>query len=370
MITQFIISNGDKIPSPALIFNEQAIKSNISKAIETAGGPTRLRPHVKTHKTREIVKMQQESGISKFKCATIAEAEMLGLCGAEDVLLAYPLVGPNVDRFIELVKSFTETEFSVVAESRRGAELLSAAAADSGVEIPVYLDLDPGLHRTGIEPGNSAIELYKYISKLPYLKAAGIHCYDGHIHQSELSVRAAAANECYQASLSVQHKIEESGMKAENLVIGGTPAFQIYAQFPDVQLSPGTCFLNDWDYAKNYKDMQFDFAAVVLTRVISVHPEQSCFTIDTGCKAIASDPDSARGLILELPDAQPLYQNEEHWVFKLITNELPEEGQILHVLPTHICPTSALYSQAHIINSKGDWYTNWKIEARNRRLSI
>jgi len=369
MISQYKIKNEDIIPSPALIFNEQAIRSNICRAIEIAGGAERLRPHVKTHKTREIVMMQQEYGISKFKCATIAEAEMLGLCKAADVLLAYPLVGPNVNRFIQLIKSFPETEFSAVVESRRGAELLSEAAADSGVEVSVYLEIDPGLHRTGIAPDDAAVDLYSFLNKKSFINPVGLHCYDGHIHQSDLSDRTSEATECYQTVSWLKQKIEESGMKVQNIVIGGTPAFPIYAQFPDVQLSPGTCFLHDWGYSKAYPEMTFNFGALVITRVISVHPEQSIFTIDIGCKAIASDP-VVRGTIIGHPEAEPLFQNEEHWVFRQISGELPAEGTILYVLPSHICPTSALYSKAHIIDGSGVWYKNWKIEARNRRLSI
>ena len=94
MNPQYLIHDTSAIFSPALLFYKDIIRRNISQAIAVAGGVDRLRPHVKTHKTREIVRMELDAGISKHKCATLAEAEMLADCGAPDVLLAYPMVGP------------------------------------------------------------------------------------------------------------------------------------------------------------------------------------------------------------------------------------------------------------------------------------
>src|SRR4051794_1319848 len=102
--------------SPGLLFDKAAIEHNIAKLIARAGDPRRLRPHVKTHKTREIVRMQLRAGIDKHKCATIAEAEMLAQVGAPDVLLAYNLVGPNTTRFSRLIATFAGCRFSTVVD--------------------------------------------------------------------------------------------------------------------------------------------------------------------------------------------------------------------------------------------------------------
>ena len=98
------VENPNRIITPSLIYYKDYIVSNINKALEMSGGGGRLWPQIKTHKMGEMIKLQQQMGINKFKCATIAEAEALVMCEAEDILIAYPLVGPNIDRFIELQK--------------------------------------------------------------------------------------------------------------------------------------------------------------------------------------------------------------------------------------------------------------------------
>src|SRR5215471_17862022 len=104
MNPRYAIRDTSSIFTPALIFYKELIAGNIARAIEIAGGARRLRPHVKTHKTREIVRMELEAGITKHKCATLAEAEMIASCGAPDVLLAYQMVGPNCERMARLMK--------------------------------------------------------------------------------------------------------------------------------------------------------------------------------------------------------------------------------------------------------------------------
>ena len=93
------IKDTDAIITPALIYYKDIIAENLDKMVSVAGDARRLWPHVKSHKMEALVRLQIEKGITKFKCATIAEAEMVAACGAEEAVIAYPLIGPNVDRF-------------------------------------------------------------------------------------------------------------------------------------------------------------------------------------------------------------------------------------------------------------------------------
>src|SRR5262249_37758186 len=167
-------------------------RHNIGRAIDIAGGPARLRPHVKTHKTREIVLLELEAGITKHKCATLAEAEMVAGCGAPDVLLAYPLVGPNCGRMARLAKTYPDCRFSVLADHPAPLRSLSEALARTGRTVDVLIDLDIGQHRTGIAPGEVAVALYEEVGRLPGLRPGGIHAYDGHNHQESPQEREAA----------------------------------------------------------------------------------------------------------------------------------------------------------------------------------
>src|SRR5262245_61158469 len=178
--------------SPALVFYKDLIRKNIAEVIRMAGSTNRLRPHVKTHKTREIARLEMDAGITKHKCATLAEAEMLATCGAADVLLAYPLVGPNTQRPARLAKKYPQTRFSTTIDHPSSAEALSQALAAEGQQLDVLIDLDVGQHRTGIAPGEAALALYAQFARLPGLRPGGFHVYDGHNHQEGHDERTAA----------------------------------------------------------------------------------------------------------------------------------------------------------------------------------
>ncbi|MCX6259845.1 MAG: alanine racemase, partial [Bacteroidia bacterium] len=171
------INNPDEVNSPALLVYPDRIENNIRKMIEIAGDPAMLRPHVKTHKMPEIVRLQMNYGINKFKCATIAEAEMTAGCGAKDILLAYQPVAPNIRRFFELKKKFPGTKISCIADCEDVIRQLSINAVRNSTETSVWLDINVGMNRTGVAPVENAAGLYKMIVNLPGLNAAGLHVY-------------------------------------------------------------------------------------------------------------------------------------------------------------------------------------------------
>src|ERR1019366_3381535 len=153
MNPEYLIKDPSQVFSPSLLFYKALIARNIGNLVKRVGNPDRLRPHVKTHKTRQIVKMEREAGITKQKCATIAEAEMLAQCEVADVMLSYPLVGPNCARFAQLIKKYPGSQFSTIADHAVGIQQLSDALAKAGVQAEVLLDLDVGQHRTGLAAG-------------------------------------------------------------------------------------------------------------------------------------------------------------------------------------------------------------------------
>src|SRR5262249_6700781 len=152
-----------------------------------------LRLHVKTHKTPQIVQMELAAGLRKHKCATVAEAELVARCGPADVLISYPLVGPNCARLPRLVRAYPQTRFSVTADHPTAAQALSAAVPREGAQVEVLLDVDVGQHRTGIAPGPEAVALYEQIARLPGLVPGGLHVYDGHNHQESYLDRQKTA---------------------------------------------------------------------------------------------------------------------------------------------------------------------------------
>ena len=132
------------IPSPALIIYPDRAEENLRRMIAIAGDAARLRPHMKTHKLAPLVDAHVALGIRRFKCATIAEAEMVARAGAADVLLAYQPVGPNVRRLVELALTFQDVRFSAIVDDESTALRVSEAAEGAGISLGLWLDLDIG----------------------------------------------------------------------------------------------------------------------------------------------------------------------------------------------------------------------------------
>jgi len=372
MNTAYAIRDTSAIFSPGLVFYKELIRRNIAQMIAIAGDPARLRPHVKTHKTPQIVCMELEAGITKHKCATLAEAEMLAKSGARDVFLAYNPVGPNCGRMARLARAYPDCAFSATADDPAALRALSAAVAALDQTVEILIDLDVGMHRTGMPPGENAIALYELIGQLPGLRPGGIHAYDGHIHQESLAEREAAVRKNLDPVLGFRAQLEKKGLPAPRLVAGGTPTFSIYAHMdlPGLECSPGTCILNDHGYGTRFADLAgFTPAALVLTRVIS-RPTANRLTLDLGYKAVASDPPAGkRCILLNLQEYEPVLQNEEHLVIETPAAARFRPGDEVYALPTHICPTCAMHRQAYVVEN-GRLTDTWEIVARDRVLSI
>ena len=365
----YTFADSDLMASPSLIFYKDLIELNTTRIIGMAGSPDRLWPHVKTHKSADLVALQKRMGINRFKCATIAEAEMLATCQVADVLLAYPLVGPNIVRFVQLQRAFPEVRFWAIGDDLGQLIQLGQESAANQITTRVLLDVNPGMNRTGV-PMEMAQSCYDDAARVQGIEMAGIHCYDGHRHEADYAVRYRKCQETAQFVLQLKRSLEAQKIPCETLVMGGSPSFPCYIEHPEIFLSPGTIFIHDYGYVIHYPDLPFVPAAVILSRVIScTGPGQ--FTLDLGSKGIAADPVGLRGQIVGLEHAEPLFQSEEHWAWQMVEGHesaCPSVGDCFFVIPTHICPTSALYAEAVVVE-KGQLSGTWPITARNRRLT-
>lgn len=357
------VDNDAEIPSPALLLISELVQANTARMLDLARNPARLRPHVKTHKLGPLVRHQVEIGISKFKCSTIAEAEMVATAGGTDILLAYPCVGPNTARLCRLASAFPHARFGAVADAVDPVRTLGAAAEASGVMIDVYVDLDCGMHRTGISPDLRGAELFRLIEKTSALRAAGLHAYDGHIVDSDPAVRRAVCDAAFEPVLALQRELG-----APTLIAGGSPTLPIHAAHSDRELSPGTTVLWDFGYAEKFPDLPFEPAAVLLTRVVS-KPSLNRLCLDLGHKAVAAESPPPRVRLLEIPDARAVMHSEEHLVVETAHADEFAIGAALHGIPRHICPTVALHAEAWWVEG-GIARERWPIEARARQLSV
>jgi D-serine deaminase-like pyridoxal phosphate-dependent protein len=371
MNPQYALKDPAKVFSPSLLFYRDVIAKNIERTIAIAGDPQRLRPHVKTHKTREIARMWVAAGVTKHKCATIAEAEMLATSDAPDVLIAYPMVGPNCERVAKLVAKHPKTRFGVTIDHPKPLRELQLALARSGRTVDAYLDINCGMNRTGIAAGPAAEDLYRQLSAASCLIPAGLHVYDGHNNKESLEERKRVGRDALRPVLDMRQRLIKSGLPVDRLVLGGTPSFPVHAKLdlPGVECSPGTLSLHDFNYSTRYGELGITPAALLLTRVID-RPTSDRVTLDLGSKAVSADqPLEKRCMFLNVRDAAIVMQSEEHLVITTADAAKYEPGDVVYAMPAHVCPTVALHRQAHVVVN-GEVVGGWDIVGRDRELTV
>lgn len=358
----------ESLVSPSLLVYPDRIEKNIHQMVSMAGGAHMLRPHVKTHKTSEIIRMQMNQGINKFKCATIAEAELLAQCGAGDILLAMQPVGANVQRFFTLIKKYRDSKFSTLVDNAKTLAEIAALASKEAISISLWMDINSGMNRTGISPNEEALKLYESIENHILLEAEGLHVYDGHIHNSDFAARKEVCETAFESVLELKDAIEKKGYSIKTIVAGGSPSFPIHTARENVETSPGTTLLWDVRYSELFPDMEFLHAAVLFIRVIS-KPAPNILCFDLGHKMVASEMDFPRLRILGLEESRQIGQSEEHLVVETSQANDFEVGDAFYAIPMHICPTVAKYE--NLITVDGGEITGfWSVAARNQKITI
>ncbi len=361
-----------QLNSPAYVIFRDRLLNNLDSMLTVARSPERLRPHCKTHKMADIIRLWVQRGVVKHKAATIAESEMCAAAGATDVLLAYNPVGPNIQRLVTLAQTFPGCQFKCTCDHEVPLKALSAAAAAAGVTIGVMLDVNIGMDRTGITPETPAApHLYHSIRSLPGLVQAGFQVYDGHQRQENRADRSTAVAAQWPRVLALKAAVESLGSAVPALACGGTPTFPCYAAMtdPGIETCPGTSVLSDSGYGLHFPDLPFAPAAALVTRVVS-RPAPDRLTVDLGNKAVAADPPKGhRAFFPELPDAIQDIHSEEHMVLVTPLAQRYTPGDVLLAMPVHVCPTSALYDKVAIIDNGRvtEW---WNVTSRNRKITI
>ena len=360
----FEIKNINELDSPALVVFPERVKHNIQLAIEMIGDVNRLRPHIKTNKSPDVAKLMLGAGITKFKCATIAEAEMLAQCNAPDVLLAYQPLGPKLNRFISLIKKYPSTKFSCLSDNITAANEQSLAFSAENITVPVYFDLNVGMNRTGIAPGENAIALFDHCKTLKGISVVGLHAYDGHIRDVNFEAKKKNCDDAF----ALVEKLNEK-LKLPTIIMGGSPAFSVHCKRKGIECSPGTFVYWDKGYSDLCPEQNFLPAIVLVTRVISL-PSSNKICTDLGHKSVAAENEITRRVFfLNAEGLKPVGQSEEHLVLETNEDHPYKVGDVFYGLPYHVCPTVALYERVYTIEN-GKVTGEWKTVSRDRKISL
>jgi D-threonine aldolase len=363
------VTNIDELDSPALLVFPERVKANIQTAIGMIGDVNRLRPHIKTHKSPHVAQLMIDAGITKFKCATISEAEMLGMIGANDVLLAYQPNGPKLKRFVELVKKYPATHFSCLTDTINTAIEQSGIFAANDLTVRVYIDLNVGMNRTGIAPETAAIELYGYCMTLKGIEPVGLHAYDGHIRNADFNQRTIECDAAFAPVIAMKEELAKRGLKEPLIIAGGSHSFPIHCNRKDIECSPGTFIYWDKGNSDWCPEQAFLTAAILVSRIVSL-PDTTKVCTDLGHKSVAAENElTKRVYFLNAPELVAVSHSEEHLVLTAGKHHSYKTGDLLYGLPIHICPTVALYESVMTIEN-GRVTGQWINTARNRKISV
>ena len=363
----------ESMMTPALIVYPEIISSNIEGTLELLGGdPQRWRVHIKTAKLGYTVRLLVERGIRNFKCATTLELLVACEHGAADVLLAYPSIGANARRVQEIAEQFRQVRISALAENEEHVRQWH------GSRVGVFLDINPGMNRTGIEQNHlgEVVKLTRAIGACG-MEFRGLHYYDGQYGAFEEPQRTVAAHEGYHRLLELVREVKHSGASVPEVITAGTPTFPCSLSYQGFRkasflhrISPGTIVYCDatslaqlpWAYG--YRP-----AVLVLTRVVS-HPRQGIVTCDAGHKAVSADAGVPTCLVVGHPELTPLSPSEEHLPLAVAEGCVPPQlGEILYLMPRHVCPTVNNFDDALLVRN-GRIESVEKVSARGREAPL
>ncbi len=362
----------DATLSPALVVHLDRVRENLRRVIAAAGGADRWRPHVKTSKIPAVFAEVARAGVRRFKCATLREAEVLlatlrdeGI-EAPDVCLAYPLVGPALRALGAVADAFPAARVSVLCED-------ASRIAEVPERVSVFVDVNPGMHRTGVPLEDRAAILG--VARAAGERFRGVHYYDGHLHEGGTEERRRAVFACYDRLLKLLDFLRAGGVAVEEVVTSGTPTFQhalAYPPFAELdaahRISPGTVVYHDQRSEEENPELDLLPAAVVLSRVVS-HPAPDLATCDAGSKSIAAEAGDPCAFVLGRPDLVALTPSEEHLPLRVTGGARPERGDALYLVPRHVCPTTNLAEEALLVDA-GEVVDVVRVSARAHPLRV
>jgi D-serine deaminase-like pyridoxal phosphate-dependent protein len=357
------------VETPAILIDLDIMERNLARVAGYAREhDLRLRPHTKTHKIPALGRKQIELGAVGLTVAKVGEAEVMLNSGTPDLLVAYPVIGrKKLERLMEVARAARVT---VALDSVVAARQLSDAARSFAVDIGVLAEMDAGLNRVGVTPGQDLLDLARGIANLPRLSLEGIAFYPGHIKQMD----EEAEKQIEALSQLVERTIRDlrgAGLKVNVVSGGSTPALYHSHRVAGLnEIRPGTYIFNDRNTAELNACTYDDCAASILCTVVSTaRPEQ--MILDGGSKTFSSDRlatgEPGFGLIVEAPGALFGKMNEEHGYVDLRRAERTDfaVGDRVRVIPNHICVAMNLHEQVYGVR-KGVVEQVWTVAARGK----
>ena len=333
----------EALDTPALLVDLDAFERNLRRLADSVKGAVRVRAHAKTHKCPEIARRQIAAGAIGVCCQKVSEAEALVDGGIEDVLVSNEVVGaPKIARLAALAK---RARIGVCVDH---AEQIAALAA-SGARLDVYIEIEVGMGRCGVAPGEPVLALARAIARSSNLRFAGLQAYHGRAqHVRSIGERRAAIDAAASAVGATKELLARHGIACPIVTGAGSGTYMLEIEtgaWDEIQ--PGSYIFMDADYARNEWAAplpRFEHALLVLSTVMSC-PARERVIVDAGLKA--SSVDSGMPFVWQRAELTYARASDEHGVVEIAAGaQAPALGEKLLLVPGHCDPTVNLY----------DWY--------------
>jgi D-serine deaminase-like pyridoxal phosphate-dependent protein len=351
----------EELDTPALLLDLGAFERNVARmAAFFADKPASIRPHSKTHKCPQIALRQLEAGAIGITCAKVSEAEVMANAGIRDILVANQVPGRiKIDRATDLAQ---RCDLMVAVDDAENVRQLSGASAAKGVELRILVEVDVGMGRCGVRPGQPALDLARQVAGAPGLRLEGLMAYEGHLVMVEdADERARRVRAEFEPLEDTVALLERDGLPVRIVSSGGTGTYDITGTLPFIsELQCGSYVLMD----RKYRTIQpeFESSLTVLTTIVS-RPVPQRIVVDAGLKSMTTEfgwplPLDGEGLAVS-------YLSEEHGKLELAGSGQFDgrPGDRIRFLPSHCCTTVNLHNAFHVIQDR-KLVDIWPIAAR------
>ena len=347
----------EELDTPTLLLHEAACRENLRRmASAFAGQPCQLRPHFKNHKCVTLAREQLAAGNAVgMTCAKLAEAEILAASGFKDLLVANQVVGaPKIARLIEVAR---QCRVSVAIDDLSQATAISQAAAPARVTVGALIEVDGGMGRCGLPPGEPTLNLAQQICGLPGLEFRGLQCFEGHtVYIDDRAERERMAVDSLSRAVETRLLLAARGIEVGIVSGGSSSTYAAAGRLDGVdEVQAGTYATMDWRY--HQLTPEFEIALSILARVISVRGDK--FVIDLGVKGAGGE--FGPPLVKGHPEVEvPFFKAEEHCVLR--GGPARRVGDLLEIIPSHACTTCNLYRE-FVVHDGQRVVDVWPIEA-------
>lgn len=351
------------LPTPAPVVDIDLLQGNITRmAAFFQGRPARLRPHAKTHRAPAVARLQVAAGAQGVTCAKVAMAEAMVAGGIDDVYVANQVVARQaIDRLCRLAQ---RARVAVAVDAAGNVADLSNATQVHGVTLDVVVEVDAGMGRCGVQPGQPALDLALVVSRSAGLRFCGLHAYEGHVVQhEEFAVRKAETERMLARTMETRDLLQQYGLEVAVVTGGGTGTYDISGVYPGVtEHQSGSYVYMDPGYQS--KVPAFDLAFSVLCTVVSRPSPQKVIT-DGGLQVLARD--NGTPAVAGRPELAYRSLSEEHGNFTVregCTTDL-RIGDVVAVHPGHCCSAANLHDRVYAVR-QGVVEAVWLVTARGR----